>query len=71
VFGALLGVAVGLVFGVAVTMALPKNVISGVSVPITTLVVLLLLAALVGVIAAIWPARRASRLDILEAISHE
>jgi putative ABC transport system permease protein len=71
VFGALLGVAVGLVFGLAVTAALPKNIISGVSVPIPTLIVLLILAALVGVIAAIWPARRASRLDILEAIASE
>ena len=29
------------------------------------------LAALVGVFAAIWPARRASRLDILEAIAND
>ena len=71
VFGALLGVAVGLVFGVAITNALPKNVISGVTVPFGTIIVLLILAAVVGVIAAIWPARRASRLDILEAIAHE
>ena len=71
VFGALLGVAIGLVFGVAAASALPKSIISGVSVPVTTIIVLLVLAALVGVFAAIWPARRASRLDILEAIAND
>ncbi len=71
VFGAVLGVAVGLVFGIAITSALPKNVISGVTVPYGTILILLILAAVVGVIAAIWPARRASRLDILEAIANE
>lgn len=71
VFGALLGVVVGLVFGLAVTSALPKNIISSVSVPVPTLIVLMVLAGLVGVFAAIWPARRASRLDILQAIAHE
>jgi len=71
VFGAILGVAVGLVFGIAVTTSLPKNVISGVTIPFGTIIVLLILAALIGVIAAIWPARRASRLNILEAIANE
>ena len=39
--------------------------------PIGTLIVLLLLAALAGVLAAIWPARRAARLDVLEALAYE
>ena len=34
-------------------------------------VVLLVLAALAGVIAAIGPARRASRLDVLRALAYE
>jgi putative ABC transport system permease protein len=71
VFGASLGVVVGLVFGVAVTSALPKTIVSGISVPVPSLIVLVVLSGLVGVLAAIWPARRASRLDILEAIAHE
>jgi putative ABC transport system permease protein len=71
VFGATLGVAVGLIFGVAVARALPRNVISHTSVPVGTLVVLVILAGVVGVLAAIAPARRAGRLNVLTAISHE
>jgi putative ABC transport system permease protein len=41
------------------------------SFPVVTLVILIVLAALAGVVAAIWPARRASRLDVLEALAYE
>jgi putative ABC transport system permease protein len=71
VFGAVLGLVVGLLFGFAVSIALPDNFISGVTVPYGTLVSLVILAAVVGVLAAILPARRASRLDILDAVAHE
>ncbi len=69
VFGAVLGVAVGLLFGFAVSTALPDNFVESISVPIGTLVSLVVVAAVVGVLAAIFPARRASRLDILDAIA--
>jgi putative ABC transport system permease protein len=71
VFGAALGVIVGLVFGVAVTSALPSNFVSSISVPVPVIIVLVILSGLVGVLAAIWPARRAGRLDVLDAIAHE
>jgi putative ABC transport system permease protein len=71
VFGAVLGVVVGVVFGSAVTIALPDDFASGITYPVVSLLVLLLLAALLGVIAAIWPAIRASRLDLLRAIGFE
>jgi ABC-type antimicrobial peptide transport system permease subunit len=32
---------------------------------------MLIVAALLGVVAAIWPARRAAKLNVLEAISYE
>jgi len=38
-------------------------------VPVTELVVFLVLAALLGLVAATWPARRAARLDVLAAIA--
>ena len=41
------------------------------SYPIGSLVVLLVLAGLAGVLAAIPPARRAARLDVLEALQYE
>jgi putative ABC transport system permease protein len=36
-----------------------------------TLILLLALAALAGVLAAVGPARRAARLDVLEALAYE
>ena len=41
------------------------------SYPVGTLLTLLVLAALAGVVAAIGPARRASRLDVLRALAYE
>ncbi len=35
------------------------------------LVFVVILAAILGVVAAIWPARRASKLDVLRAIGQE
>jgi putative ABC transport system permease protein len=41
------------------------------SFPVVTLVVLLVLAALAGVVAAIGPANRAAKIDVLEALAYE
>jgi putative ABC transport system permease protein len=46
-------------------------IVETLSIPWVSLVVFLLAAALLGVLAAILPARRAARLDILDAIRHE
>jgi putative ABC transport system permease protein len=40
-------------------------------VPVTSLLIFLLLSALLGLVAASWPARRAARLDVLAAIAAE
>jgi len=69
VFGALLGIAVGSVFGVALQRALADEGISELRFPVSRLVVFLLVAALAGVLAALLPARRAARLDVLKAIA--
>jgi putative ABC transport system permease protein len=67
--GALLGVAVGLGLGLAIVAAIKLNGAKIVQIPVTTLVVVLIFAAVAGVIAAIFPARRAARLDVLKAIA--
>jgi putative ABC transport system permease protein len=69
VFGASLGIAVGVPLGIAVSIALPESFVTGISIPINTIVVVLLASIVVGIIAAIGPARRAAKLDVLEAIS--
>lgn len=68
-FGAVLGVAVGLVFGWASVLALPDSFITTVSIPVFRLIILTLIAAGAGLVAALLPARRAGRLNVLEAIA--
>jgi putative ABC transport system permease protein len=41
------------------------------SIPIGLLLVFLVVSGLVGVLAAVWPARRAARLDVLRAVTTE
>jgi putative ABC transport system permease protein len=68
--GAALGLTVGFVLGVVTTVAL-KDEGFILSIPITTLIVFAFLAVVAGVVAAIPPARRASRLNVLEALAYE
>jgi len=67
--GAVLGVGLGLAFGVALQRSQADSGIEVLSVPYAQLIVFVVLAALVGVLAAVWPARRAARLDVLRAIT--
>jgi putative ABC transport system permease protein len=67
--GAVLGVGLGLVFGVALQRSQADSGIEVLSVPFVQLFIFVVLAALVGVLAAVWPARRAARLDVLRAIT--
>ena len=70
IIGAIMGIVVGIVFAWVVTTRFAGQGITF-SVPGAQLVVFLALAVVVGVIAAILPARRAARIDILEAIHYE
>jgi putative ABC transport system permease protein len=70
VIGALVGVAVGVLFGYAITTALSDEGLAF-AFPAGQIVVFMLLAVVAGVLAAVFPARRASRLDVLEALQHE
>jgi len=65
-----LGSALGVCFAVVVSRPLGKDGFT-LSFPVATLFLLLVLAALAGVLAAIGPARRAARLDVLEALAYE
>lgn len=71
VFGAVLGVVIGIGFGWAVVAALAADNEVFLSIPWWQLGSGLVLAALAGIGAAVFPAWRASRLDILNAISYE
>jgi putative ABC transport system permease protein len=69
--GAVLGIVLGVVFGIALQSALSDEGLEVLAVPWARLAAFLVLAALVGVLAAVWPARRAARLDVLRAITTE
>jgi putative ABC transport system permease protein len=71
VFGALIGVGVGTGLGVALADSLKQQGITDIVIPFTNLIIFLFLAALLGLVAATWPARRAARLNVLEAIATE
>ena len=71
VFGALLGVAVGLLFGIGSSLALPDSFVDTIVVPWGSLLVVVIAAAICGILAGLLPARRAARLDVLDALASE
>jgi putative ABC transport system permease protein len=71
VFGAVLGVVLGSFLGWAVRLALADDGLEVFSFPASQLAIYVALAAVAGVLAAILPARSASRIKILNAIAYE
>jgi putative ABC transport system permease protein len=69
--GTLLGLVVGVFFGWALVTALKDEGLNTFKVPGTSLAVVVVLAALAGVLAAVLPARRAAKLDVLRAVVTE
>jgi putative ABC transport system permease protein len=69
--GTVLGLVIGLFFGWALTRALHDQGITVFQVPVLSLVVVVLLAAVAGMVAAIPPSRRAAKLDVLKAVVTE
>jgi putative ABC transport system permease protein len=67
VFGALLGLSLGLIYGPLFSRTFGKG-FDTISVPWAQALTFLVLAAVVGVLAALWPAIRAARTKPLEAI---
>ena len=68
--GGILGLILGLIFATLIAQPLKDEGFT-LSYPVGSLIVLLVLAGLAGVLAAILPARRASRLDVLESLQYE
>ena len=68
--GAVLGIGVGLIMAGLATTALSKEGLRF-AVPVGSLVTFTVVAAVAGVLAAMGPARRASRLDVLRALQYE
>jgi putative ABC transport system permease protein len=71
VLGAVLGIGLGLIFGISLQQAIADEGINVLSIPFVQLLIFVVLAGVVGVLAAVWPARRAARMDVLRAITAE
>ena len=67
--GTTLGLVIGTSFGWIMVKALESQGLNTFRIPMGQLAVVVVIAALAGVVAAILPARRAAKLDVLEAIS--
>jgi putative ABC transport system permease protein len=68
--GAALGLGLGVFLSALITKALEDSDLA-LSLPVPTLVAFTLVAILAGIGAAIMPARRASRLNVLDALHYE
>jgi putative ABC transport system permease protein len=68
VIGGAIGLGVGIVLSLLVTRAIDGFALS---IPVGQLIFVLIASALAGVLAAILPARRASKLDVLESLAYE
>jgi len=69
---ALLGATLGIPLGVALALMVGVAInYPAVTIPWGTLVVFVIAAVLAGIVAAIFPARRAGRLNVLEALQYE
>jgi putative ABC transport system permease protein len=70
IIGGVLGVLLGILFGWAVCKGLESDGLVFVF-PTLQIIIFLVLSIVAGVLAAILPARRAAKLDVLEALSYE
>ena len=66
--GALSGAALGIGIGLALSQALKDEGIKAISIPVPQVTMYVVLAAVAGVLAAIGPARSASKVDVLKAV---
>ena len=71
VLGAIVGLGVGLLFGLALISYFRTQGIEKLVIPVGSLIAYVVVAGVAGVFAAWFPARRAARLNVLDAINHE
>ena len=70
-FGALIGIVVGTLLGVVLTLAVPDDIISKLAFNPSIIVTILIGAVIAGLLAALYPSYKASNMNVLEAIASE
>ncbi len=68
--GAVLGAIIGAGLGAVALAAIPGDIITTVTIPWVRIISMVVIAAFAGLLAALFPAFRASRMNVLDAISH-
>jgi len=68
--GAIIGAAVGLLIAIAAVEALKDDGLV-LGIPVGGIIAVLVLSAIAGVFAGVWPARRASKIEVMEALQYE
>ena len=68
--GAVLGTVLGVALGVLIVTAIPDDFISAFAIPWVRILIMVAVTSIMGLLAALFPAWRASRMNVLEAISH-
>ena len=68
-FGAVMGIVLGIGLGWVIVFALRDQGLTSFSIPFSSTVVILVMSFLVGVLAAVYPAWRATKVDILNALT--
>ncbi len=71
IFGGILGVALGLAFGVLATDIIPDSVVRTLSIPVGQIILYLFISGLAGLASGVLPAFWAGRLKVLDAIGYE
>ncbi len=71
VLGSVLGLVLGVAYGIGLQRVLANEGISELGVDVPQLILFVVISAVGGVVAALWPAWRASRLNVLRAIASE
>lgn len=71
VLGSVLGVVLGVLYGIGLQRVLANEGISELGLNVGQLVMFVLVSAIGGVVAALWPAWRAAKLNVLRAIASE
>ncbi len=71
IFGALVGILLGTFLGIVLSLAVPDDVIDQLAFNPTIIVMILIGAVVAGLLASLYPSRKASRMNILEAITTE
>ena len=68
-YGAVVGVVLGIVMGAVLIGVLADSGLGAFRLPVTGTIVILVLSFIIGVFASIYPARRATKVDVMRAIA--